>query len=646
MGEFAVEVVVVETVADNEVVVDGETGVVGLELDGAVDLFVEQDAGADRMGSALEQELLGEGEGVAGVEDVVDHQHVGAGEVFADVVDDFNRAGRRGARAIAGEGEEIDARMDVVAVEAAHEIGQEHEAALEDADHDEVAGAEVLHDFINEVVDALGNGSFIDQDFFYIVLAHGVASGFEICNTWYFARDHSRVEGNLRITVYGLRKNGVFEMKVRTRFAPSPTGHVHIGNMRAAIYNWLFARHHGGEFLLRVEDTDRERSTAEAIQTLLDAMAWFKLDVDGEPLYQSTRMEAHLAAAEELLAKGLAYKEDKGGLGKGECVIFKMPGHNVSFADGIKGTLSKAAENMQDFVIVRSNGTPVFHLANVLDDIEQGITHVIRGDDHIENTYRHIALYQALGADVPHFAHLPMIVNAQGKPYSKRDGDAFVGDFKDKGFLADTMFNYLALCGWSPGDDREVMTRDEMVEAFELARCQSSPAQVDLKKLTWMNGEYMLKLPADEFETMCFQALEEAGIEAEADYAKAVFGLVRERVKTAADIVPMVAYFFNDDFAYDEKAVRKKLQKDGVAERLVSIKARLEGLEVFDAASTDQALHDFVEESGLGFGAVMPPVRIAVSGMQSGPDLFPLLGVLGRERVLERIDRTLSLHLS
>ncbi len=435
-------------------------------------------------------------------------------------------------------------------------------------------------------------------------------------------------------------------MKVRTRFAPSPTGNVHIGNMRAAIYNWLFARHMGGDFLLRVEDTDRERSTSEAIQTLLDAMAWLKLDVDEEPLYQSTRMEAHLEAAEMLLSKGLAYKEDKGGTGQGECVIFKMPGNDVSFEDGIKGTLSKAAENMQDFVIVRSNGTPVFHLANVLDDIEQGVTHVIRGDDHIENTYRHIALYQALGADVPNFAHLPMIVNAQGKPYSKRDGDAFVGDFREKGFLGDALFNYLALLGWSPGDDREVMSRDEMIEAFTLERCQSSAAQVDLKKLTWMNGEYMLKLPVEEFEATAFEALEKAGIAAEPEYAKQVFGLIRERVKTVADIAPLTGYFFSDGFEYDAKAVRKKLQKDGVADTLGKVKTIFEALDVFDEAATDKALHDFVEESGLGFGAVMAPVRIAVSGVQSGPDLFPLLAVLGRERVLSRIDRTVAQFLS
>lgn len=434
-------------------------------------------------------------------------------------------------------------------------------------------------------------------------------------------------------------------MKVRTRFAPSPTGNVHIGNMRAAIYNWLFARHHGGEFLLRVEDTDRERSTPEAIQTLLEAMAWLKLDVDGEPLYQSTRMEAHLEAAEVLLSKGLAYKEDKGGTGQGECVIFRMPGQDVSFEDGIKGTLSKAAENMQDFVIVRSNGTPVFHLANVLDDIEQDVTHVIRGDDHIENTYRHIALYQALGADVPNFAHLPMIVNAQGKPYSKRDGDAFVGDFREKGFLGDALFNYLALLGWSPGDDREVMTREEMTEAFALERCQSSAAQVDLRKLTWMNGEYMLKLSPEEFETTCFQALEKAGIEAEPEYAKQVFGLVRERVKTVADIAPMVAYFFSEDFEYDEKAVRKKLRKEGVREILEKVAEIFQSLEPFDEAGTDKALHEFIESSGLGFGAVMAPLRIALCGVPSGPELFPMLQILGRERVLARIDRAIEKFL-
>ena len=212
--------------------------------------------------------------------------------------------------------------------------------------------------------------------------------------------------------------------QVRTRFAPSPTGQVHIGNIRAAIFNWLYARHAGGQFLLRIEDTDRARSTPEAVRAVLNAMEWLGLNWDTEPLYQSTRTTAHLAAAEELLRNGHAYKEDKGGTGQGECILFRMPGTDMGFHDEIKGDLAKKAADMKDFVIVRSNGTPVFHLANVVDDIHMQITHIIRGDDHVENTYRHVALFQALGAPVPKYAHLPMIVNAQGTPYSKRDGAA------------------------------------------------------------------------------------------------------------------------------------------------------------------------------------------------------------------------------
>jgi len=425
-------------------------------------------------------------------------------------------------------------------------------------------------------------------------------------------------------------------MNIRTRFAPSPTGNVHIGNMRAAIFNWLYARHTGGKFLLRVEDTDRERSTPEAIETLLQAMDWLGLDVDEEPLYQSTRMDAHLAAAEQLLASGHAYKEDKGGTGQGECIIFKMPAEDMVFEDEIKGTLTKKAADTQDFVIVRSNGTPVFHLANVLDDIEQGITHVIRGDDHIENTYRHVALYKALGAPVPKFAHLPMIINAQGKPYSKRDGDAFVGDFKEKGFLGETLFNYLALLGWSPGDDREVMTRDEMIAAFELTSCKSSPAQVDLRKLLWMNGEYIRAMKPEEFSEMANKELPSIGNNA------AVCELLQSRTKLPSEIGPAADFFFNDDFEYDEKAVEKKLLKEGSFQCLEKIVEIFQELETFDAETIDKALHDFVEASGLGFGAVMPPIRIAVSGQQSGPDLAPVLAILGKDNVLARIAKTIE----
>ena len=430
-------------------------------------------------------------------------------------------------------------------------------------------------------------------------------------------------------------------MNIRTRFAPSPTGHVHIGNMRAAIFNWLYARHTGGQFLLRVEDTDRERSTPEAIKTLLEAMEWLGLSVDETPLYQSTRMEAHLAAAEQLLASGHAYKEDKGGKGQGECIIFKMPGTDVEFTDLVKGTMRKASADMADFVIVRSNGTPVFHLANVLDDIEQNITHVIRGDDHVENTFRHIALYQALGAPVPQFAHLPMIINAQGKPYSKRDGDAFVGDFQSKGFFGDALFNYLALLGWSPGDAREVMTRQEMIDAFDLSTVRSSPAQMDLRKLLWMNGEYMRLQNAADFAALCRNELETAGVVPGAN-ADAVFALMQERTKLPSDVVPSTAFFFSEEFEYDPKAVEKKLLKEGAFETLDKIVELFQGLESFNTETIDTALHQFVEQGGLKFGEVMPPLRIAVSGQQSGPDLAPVLAILGKEKTISRIRKTMT----
>ena len=432
-------------------------------------------------------------------------------------------------------------------------------------------------------------------------------------------------------------------MDIRTRFAPSPTGHVHIGNMRAAIYNWLFARHHGGRFLLRMEDTDRERSTEEACATVLEAMEWLSLGIDEEPLYQSTRIEEHLKAADELLSKGLAYREDKGG--KGECVVFRMPGQDMQFGDEIKGSLKKKAKDMQDFVIVRSNGTPVFHLANVLDDMQMGVTHIIRGDDHIENTYRHIALYRALGAEPPRYAHLPMIVNHQGKPYSKRDGDAFVGDFRKQGYLSDALFNYLALLGWSPGDDREIMTRDEMVAAFDLKRVQSSPARMDAKKLLWMNGQYMQMLPRDVLEEDARELLQEAGLwrqEYSEGYFPQVLDIMAERLKLKRDIVDQAAFFFTDDYDYDPKAVGKRLDREGALEGLAQLKDRFAGLDRFSEDNLEQALVELAEELGVGNGKLIHPCRVAVSGMMTGPGLYEMLAILGRERVLARMERTLK----
>ena len=424
-------------------------------------------------------------------------------------------------------------------------------------------------------------------------------------------------------------------MKIRTRFAPSPTGNVHIGNIRVAIYNWLFAKHNNGNFLLRIEDTDRERSTDDAIQNLLTTLKWLNLDYDEVPLYQSKQEKKHLEVAEYLLSKGKAYTENKNN--KGECVIFKMPNNDMIFEDGIKGSLKKAVENIEDFVLVRSNGKPVFHLANVVDDIEQKVTHVIRGDDHIENTYKHLALYQALNADIPSFSHLPMIVNAQGKPFSKRDGDAYVSDFKRRGYLPQVLINYLVLLGWSPGNDQEIMNIEEMIEMFTIENCQSSPAQFDETKMKWMNGEYLSKISDEEFNTNAFEIITSLYESASVDYVYNVITLVKDRVKVFEDIEKLVNYFFVDDFEYDEKVINKKLKKEGVKDIFNDFILEINKIQSFDTLNIKKLIDNYIKETGKGFGEVMIPLRIAVSGVSGGPDLVSVLSLLGKQKVIERI---------
>ena len=394
---------------------------------------------------------------------------------------------------------------------------------------------------------------------------------------------------------------------IRTRFAPSPTGNVHIGNIRAAIYNWLFARHEGGEFLLRIEDTDLERSTPQAVRTVLDSMDWLGLDHDGEVLYQSTQREKHLEIAERLLSSGHAYKQDKGGTGKGECVVFRMPGKDITYHDEVKGDLTKKAEDLKDFVIVRSDGSPVFHIANVVDDVKQGVTHIIRGDDHVENTFKHIQIFKALGAPVPEYAHLPMIVNAQGKPYSKRDGAAFVGEFREQGYLPEALFNFLVLLGWAPGDDREVMSRAELVEAFSLDRVKSSPARFDLKKLLWMNGEYIARQPAETFKAELSARLAAAGLPAEplGCTLDELVPPVQIRTKTLSDLPGNCEYFFKEEIDYDPAAVEKRIRKPGAKERLLAFADAFAAAPEFTVESTEALVRAEAEKTGPAIRAPM-----------------------------------------
>ena len=432
-------------------------------------------------------------------------------------------------------------------------------------------------------------------------------------------------------------------MSVRVRFAPSPTGNVHIGNIRAAIFNWLFARHAGGKFLLRVEDTDRERSTPEAIETLLACMGWLGLDYDEPAVYQSRQTERHLAVAEELVRKGLAYRDAKGG--GGECVIFRMPKEGrLEYTDLVKGTIRKMAEDTQDFVIVRSDGTPVFHLANVVDDVDMAITHVIRGDDHVENTFKHIELFKAIGAAVPLYAHLPMIVNNQGKPYSKRDGAAFVGEFKEQGYLPEALFNFLLLLGWAPGDDREVLTRDEMISLFSLDRCKSSAARFDVKKLVWMNGEYIRRQPREVFASEFLSRVQAAGLSAEGVDLAGIMEQMQIRTRFYSELPASCAYFFTDDYAFDQKGVEKRLKAQGVPELLEEVAERYEALPAFDLQSAHDVLASMGETRATGLGPMVHPVRVAVSGLTEGPGLFEMLVLLGRDRVCTRL-RTVAQKL-
>lgn len=426
---------------------------------------------------------------------------------------------------------------------------------------------------------------------------------------------------------------------IRVRFAPSPTGKVHIGNIRAAIYNWLYARHTGGKFLLRVEDTDLERSTPEAIQALLECMQWLGLDYDEEAFYQTKNKPRHMEAVEKLIASGHAYKCERTSRdGKtGEVVMFKMPTEGViEFDDIVKGKMSKKAEDIQDFAIVRSDGSPIFHIANVVDDIDQGVTHIIRGDDHVENTFKHICMFKALGAPVPKYGHLSMIVNQQGKPYSKRDGAAFVGEFRDQGYLPDALFNYLLLLGWNPGDEREVLAKSEMIELFDLAKVHVTAAKFDMKKLQWMNGEYIKRMPKDVFTSELISRVNEASMTIPEGYDLSyLVDQLQIRTKFLNDIPGACKCFFSDDFEMDEKAIDKRLKKEGVKAILIDLVERFKAATEWNAI----ALENLVKElsQGNGMGPWVHPIRVAVSGRGEGIGLFEMLQLLGRDKTLERL---------
>ena len=432
-------------------------------------------------------------------------------------------------------------------------------------------------------------------------------------------------------------------MNVRVRFAPSPTGFLHIGSVRTALFNWLYARHTGGRFVLRIEDTDVARNTKQSLRTILDGLKWLGLDWDegpekGGPLgpyFQSQRADIYKRRVKELIDKGIAYEREG-------AIRFKMTRQPIEIPDLIVGGVVRPLNETEmldpDFVIVRSDGNPVFHLVNVVDDIEMQISHVIRGEDHLSNTPKHIALFRAFGVEPPRYAHIPMILNVDGTKMSKSDPDAAkarlasLQTYIDDGFVPEAVRNYLCLLGWSPKDNREVMPIEEVIRLFDLPQILRANARFDVSKLTWMNGEYIRALPLDRFIKLA------QPFTCGHDDPK-VLGLVQEKVKLLKELPDRINYFFSDDYPFDPEAVKKSCSAPQTSERLTKLADKFATVASWDAASLEAALKALAMELGVKTGELIHPCRVAVSGKAGGPSLYHMLEVLGRDRVLPRLRR-------
>jgi glutamyl-tRNA synthetase len=436
----------------------------------------------------------------------------------------------------------------------------------------------------------------------------------------------------------------------RVRFAPSPTGYLHVGGARTALFNWLYARRHGGTFVLRIEDTDLERSSPEMIDAILDSLTWLGLDWDEgpgiggphAPYFQAQRLDRHRAAADRLLASGAAYytpDDDE----RGRAVRFRVPPGVTSFDDGVRGPIEFDNAHLEDFVILRSDGTPTYHLSVVADDVEMAITDVIRGDDHISNTPKQILLYRALGAPVPAFAHVPLILGQDKKRLSKRHGATSVGEYEQQGYLPEAMVNFLALLGWSPGGEDEVFTRDELVARFSLDGISGGNAVFNPEKLDWFNQQHIARMPAAEIiERIGIVRLKADTTIGAADSARLarVVDLVKPRAKKLGDVIPLVEPFFADVIERDPAAAEKHLTADA-APHLAAWRDRLRSVEPFDPATLEAALRAVATERGIKAGALIHGTRVAVTGQAVSPGIFEVLELMGRERVVSRISEIL-----
>lgn len=430
-------------------------------------------------------------------------------------------------------------------------------------------------------------------------------------------------------------------MSVRVRFAPSPTGFLHIGSVRTALFNWLYARHTGGTFILRIEDTDTARNTEQSLRTILDGLKWLGLDWDEGPekggpvgsYFQSQRADIYKRRVQELIAKDMAYEREG-------AIRFRMTRQPIEVPDVICGGVVRSLNETEmldpDFVIVRSDGNPVFHFVNVVDDLEMKITHVIRGEDHLSNTPKHIALFRAFGVEPPKYAHIPMILNLDGTKMSKRDPDpakarlASLASYVEDGFVAGAVRNYLCLLGFSPKDGKEVRPISEFVEMFDLPQILRHNAKFDITKLTWMNGEYLRAMPLETFLPLAKPFMNGH------DDPK-VLALVKEKVKLLKELPEWTSYFFTEDFPFDPAAVAKSCSAPQTSERLMKLADKFTVVTPWDAVALEAALKALAAELGVKTGELIHPCRVAASGKSHGPSLYHMLETLGRDRVLARL---------
>jgi glutamyl-tRNA synthetase len=469
----------------------------------------------------------------------------------------------------------------------------------------------------------------------------------------------------------------------RVRFAPSPTGYLHVGGARTALYNWLFARRYGGQFLLRIEDTDKARSTDESTRAIFEGLEWLGLGWDEEVVYQGANLERHRADAFRLLESGAAYRdftpaevldarrkeaaehgeiykykrewaelpldEEQLRLERGDPYVirFRVPdeGNVTEWNDLVHERIAFPNKDIEDFVILRSDGTPIYNLAVVSDDIAMGVTLVMRGDDHISNTPKQIMLYNALGKSVPQFAHLPMIHGLDGKKLSKRHGATAVGDYQHQGLLPQAMLNFLALLGWSPGGDREVMTMQEMIELFSPEGLQRKAAIFDPKKLEWMNGQHLSMMPLDKLEPTVTRAIIDAGlatadgIAARRDWYLKLVDLLRVRARVIDDIVRQAGPYFRDGIDYDPEAVAKQWKdRAATVDILRAAAGALEAVTTtWDEPTLEAALRGLAEQRGIQAGKIFQPLRVALTGLTVSPGIFEVLVLLGPDLTLKRV---------